>query len=261
LLELADEIGAYYIATGHYAKTQYCEEDGIWHIKKAVNEQKDQSYMLYRLGQGAISRLLLPLEDFASKQDVRGIAREKNLQNADLKDSQEICFIPKGRSYIDYIKEIHLTNKIGQTKIKFGNFIDASGKVMAQHQGLINYTIGQRKGLGVTFGKPRFVTRINPSDNTVTLGSNEDLFTNCIISKDNYFSGYGTELPAHLENVPVMIKIRYTAKPVAAVLKRLPDGQVEADFQEKQRAATPGQSMVFYLKDFVVGGGVIEGEM
>ncbi|MEG0829103.1 MAG: tRNA 2-thiouridine(34) synthase MnmA [Anaerovoracaceae bacterium] len=252
LIEEANKQGAYYIATGHYAKTIFNEEDNNWYIKQAENDKKDQSYMMYRLGQHVISRLLLPLADLHDKEETRNIARENHLKNAETKDSQEICFIGDDEHYIDFIKE-------KKYRVKSGKFIDKNGKVLGDHKGLVNYTIGQRKGLGITFGKPVFVTRLDEVKNTVTLGDKEDLMSCQVICKGNFFTeSDGENLPHHLENTKVYAKIRYSAKSAEATIKTIDSGRVESMFTLPQRAATPGQSIVFYLNNQVIGGGFIE---
>lgn len=251
LIEEADRIGAFHIATGHYANTYFSPEFG-WTIRQAANKKKDQSYMLYRLPPAVISRLLLPLSDMADKEAAREIARRSNMSNAEAKDSQEICFVPDHISYIDYIRDKGF-------EIKEGNFIDKEGHILGKHKGLACYTIGQRKGLGVTFGKPIFVTGMDPKAGTVMLGDHEDLFSREVICADCFFpSSDGNRMPGFLQGKQVLAKIRYAAKPAPAVIKELPDGRVQAVFEEKQRAATPGQSIVFYMDECVVGGGFIE---
>lgn len=252
LIDEANRFGAYYIATGHYARTGYNERLQCWCIRQAKNEKKDQSYMLHRLSESVISRLMLPLEHLTEKEEVRAIARSYHLSNAEQKDSQELCFIDAKQNYIDYMKQQGCTSRPG-------NFINKENQVLGQHQGLMHYTIGQRKGLGITFGKPVFVTKMNAATNTVTLGEHEDLFSSKVISKNNFFqaTGNGT-LPESLENQEITAKIRYAAKPAKGTIKSRADGFVEVEFTEKQRAATPGQAIVFYLDGFVIGGGYIE---
>lgn len=249
LIEEADRIGAYHIATGHYAKTG-CDPELGWTIKCAENIRKDQSYMLYRLPASTIERLILPLHGIEDKEYVREIAREKLMFNADSKDSQEICFVDD--NYADYIFERGFS-------AKEGNFINKEGEVLGQHKGLIHYTIGQRKGLGITFGKPVYVTNMDPVNNTVTLGDHEDLFSHEVICKDCFFpTTGGNEMPEFLEGKPLKGKIRYAAKPADCRIEKMPDGRIKAVFVEKQRAATPGQSVVFYYDDHTVGGGFID---
>lgn len=251
LLENANKIGAYYVATGHYAKTGFDQNLG-WAIERTESQEKDQSYMLYRLSPDIISRLLLPLEGIESKEETRQKAREQNLFNAEAKDSQEICFIGNDENYVDYIRAKGY-------EIKKGDFVDKTGQMLGQHQGLTHYTIGQRKGLGITFGKPVFVIKMDPTTNRITLGDHNDLLTERIVSSDNFFPSSGdSNMPKHLENAHVYAKIRYAAKPAQAQIKTLSGGKIETVFNEKQRAATPGQSIVFYLENKVIGGGFIE---
>ncbi len=251
LTQEADRAGAFHIATGHYARTAYNSQLG-WTVRRAASEKKDQSYMLYRLPAEVIERLLLPLALMEHKEQAREIARQNHMNNADLKDSQEICFIADDENYADYIKRHGYS-------IEEGDFIDKEGNVLGRHKGLIHYTIGQRKGLGITFGKPVFVTDMDPAANTVTLGDHEDLFSREVICSGSFFSMTGSScMPEILEGARVMAKIRYAARPAPAQIMTKPDGRILTVFDEKQRAATPGQSIVFYLDDCVVGGGFIE---
>ena len=245
LINKANEIGAYYIATGHYA--QIIEENGIFYIAQGKNQRKDQSYMLYRLGQDVLSRLIFPLGQQVDKEDVRNIARNKGMINAETKDSQEICFISDDENHLDYIRE-HGYND------KQGNFVDKEGRVLGPHQGIGKYTIGQRKGLGIALGKPAFVIAIDSITGNVVLGDNEDLFTTNVYATDVVFASKDilTQLPLSVE-----AKIRYASKPTAATISMEEDGTIKAVFETPQRAATPGQSMVFYEKGKVIGGGFI----
>ncbi|WP_037372285.1 tRNA 2-thiouridine(34) synthase MnmA [Anaerovorax odorimutans] len=255
LLEEADRLGIYYIATGHYAQIFYDAEIKKYFVKKGDNEKKDQSYMIYRLNQSILSRLLLPLGTVNNKEITRDLVREKGINNADTKDSQEICFI-NDNNYVNFIKNRKSFNEVN----KIGNFIDKEGKILGKHQGLVNYTIGQRKGLGITFGKPIFVISMDKENNTVTLGDNEELFTNNVISNNNFFivSQEGnSNLPMRYKGKKIIAKIRYSAKPAKAVLHGLSDGKIQTTFDEVQRAVTPGQSIVFYENNIVIGGGVI----
>jgi len=248
LIDVADQVGAYYIATGHYAKIQ--ELDGKYFVECGMNEKKDQSYMLYRLGQEVLSRLIFPLGEIQDKDQTRQMARDAAMPNADNADSQEICFIDdKKENHAEFIQRRGFAPKCG-------NFVDASGKVLGQHKGLLNYTIGQRKGLGIALGKPAFVTAMNPETNEVTLGDNADLFKTKVISKDNFFVATGENCVN--KEIDVLAKIRYAAKPAAAVVKPMDDGRILTVFEEPQRAATPGQSIVFYKDGVVIGGGIID---
>lgn len=243
LIDAADEAGAFYIATGHYADTYY--DGSRWYIKRASNLKKDQSYMLYRLEQDVISRLILPLNDVEDKEQVRQLARSRALENSDAKDSQEICFISDEDNYKDFLgRRGFVTPK--------GDFTDCHGNVLGEHQGILNYTIGQRKGLGIALGKPAFVTSIDSENNRVILGDNEELFNREIISGENIIID---ENFSSADNITA--KIRYAAMPAAARLEKLSDGRIKTVFEEPQRAATPGQSIVFYKGDLVIGGGFI----
>ena len=254
LLQVAEEKGAYYIATGHYARIFHDEERDLYFIRRGANQKKDQSYMLYRLGQNVLSRLILPLGEFDDKEKTRNIARSHNLPNAETADSQEICFIDEQKeNYVSYIENRGLT-------AEKGNFVDSQGAFLGEHQGLVHYTIGQRKGLGITLGKPAFVTSIDPETNQVTLGDNADLFKREVISSENFFAANSLpDLPEGFgDELRVLAKIRYAATPAPARVSQRPDGKILTVFDEPQRAATPGQSIVFYKEDYVFGGGFIE---
>lgn len=298
LLEAADQEGAQFIATGHYAGTYHDEETDTWFIRRAANEAKDQSYMLYRLGQEVISRLLLPLNDVDNKEKIRAIARKNDMKNAEAKDSQEICFIDADDNYKDFLKRCGY-------EAPEGDFVDADGNVLGRHKGILNYTIGQRKGLGIALGKPAFVTAIDGVKNRVVLGDNADLFRTEVCSSGNMMFGIRTDadpevcsmsavetsermgiyadggsttdggaatgcggqgeicraIPDELRSWlkdGIRAKIRYAAKPAEASVTLLDDGRVKASFSEPQRAPTPGQSIVFYKGDLVIGGGFID---
>lgn len=273
LLAAADEVGADWIATGHYAGTYQDPESEEWFIRRAKSEAKDQSYMLYRLGEDVISRLILPLNDAEDKEAVREIARKKALKNAEDKDSQEICFIEDGDNYKAFLRR-------NGCDLPKGDFVDADGNILGEHQGILHYTIGQRKGLGIALGKPAFVTGIDSEKNQVVLGENQDLFKTEVVSDGNILLGIDFSRLAQQEREArqadgesgetrslgiigfddmsgITAKIRYAAKPAAASLKLLPDGKILATFEEPQRAPTPGQSIVFYRNDLVLGGGFI----
>ena len=247
LIEWADKLGIYYIATGHYCRIIADGKSGNFYVTKAANAKKDQSYMLYRLGQDVLRRLIFPLGELIDKDQTRDIARKNNLINADKKDSQEICFIDDSIGYADYIKALGY-------KSRPGDFVTNDGKVVGKHQGIVNYTIGQRKGLGVALGKPAFVTKIDCKNNRIVLGDNSDLFTTVVECSDYRFAADD----AHLyDGKVIMAKVRYSAKPTEAKLK-VDDKKITATFTEAQRAATPGQSIVFYDGEKVIGGGFID---
>lgn len=241
LLKKADELGFDYIATGHYAKIK--KIDGIYYIEKAENKEKDQTYMLYRLNQDVLKRLIFPLGEFSSKDEIRELAKENLLENAEKKDSQEICFT---EDYKEFIKS-------RGHKMKKGNFVNLEGKILGKHEGIINYTIGQRKGLGIALGKPSFVVDIDAEKNEIKIGDNEDLFSNIITSKDNFFTNKGLLLKSD----DIKAKIRYSHHE-SEVSVKLENQSLIATFKDNQRAITKGQSIVFYKDDLVLGGGIID---
>lgn len=251
LIEEADRQEASFIATGHYAITDYSDVQNTVVVKTADNVSKDQSYMLYRLPKEWIERLILPLSHVDDKEKTRQLARDNDISNAEDKDSQEICFLENDMSYVDFLESKNI-------KIKPGKFIDKDGKVLGDNKGIVHYTIGQRKGLGIALGKPAFVTEIR-SDNTVVLGENSDLFANNVICNDVFFTANGeSTIPDFLDGAQLQGKVRYKATFSPCKITALSDGKIRVVFEEKQRAATPGQSLVLYYNDEVVGGGIIE---
>lgn len=245
LIEKADELSCEKVATGHYANIEFDECSGRYLLKKAKDETKDQSYVLYQLTQQQLSRLEFPLGKL-TKNDAREIARAEGLKNAERADSQDICFIPDG-DYYSFIEKY--TGK----KQEHGNFIDENGNVLGTHKGIINYTIGQRKGLGVSSTAPLFVTKINPANNTVTLTHGEGLFSKVLYAENvNLIS-----VEEIKESMRVMAKVRYRQKAQSATATMQSDGKLKVEFDEEQRAITKGQSVVLYDGDIVVGGGII----
>jgi len=243
-LRKAKALGADYIATGHYAKIEKQEDRYV--LKKSEDDKKDQTYALYTLTQEQLSHTLMPCGDY-SKPEIRNIAERIGLEVFKKKDSQEICFIPDN-DHGSYIK------KYSGREIKPGNFVNNEGKIMGTHKGIVYYTIGQRKGLGMAVGKPVFVNDINPITNQVVIGDEDDIFKTGLIAKDLNFIPFDK-----LEsNLRVTAKIRYSAKPQVATLIPIESDRVKVVFDEKQRAITKGQSVVFYLENLVVGGGIIE---
>ncbi|MGI6752499.1 MAG: tRNA 2-thiouridine(34) synthase MnmA [Anaerovoracaceae bacterium] len=246
LISEADKRGIHWISTGHYARS-----DGQY-IYKADNKSKDQSYMLYRLPQQVIRRLLLPLGEIETKDGVRQYVRAKGMYNYDNKDSQEICFIPGG-SYVDFLKERGLNCLPGR-------FVDTFGNDLGSHKGIVYYTIGQRKGLGLDFGRKMFVIDIEGDTNKVVLGTNEELFSRRVVVKDFVFSGFTDDyegIVGCFDGESVKAKIRYLAMPARCILSFPGRGRLIVDFDEPQRAAAPGQSIVFYSGDRMLGGGII----
>lgn len=234
-----------YIATGHYARIEKDPVSGRYLLKKGADQSKDQSYALYTMTQDELSRTLFPLGSL-KKTEIRAIAEDKGLVNARKPDSQDICFVKDG-DYAGFLKR-----SLGVDPAE-GDFIDKEGNVLGRHKGIIHYTIGQRKGLGKTFGKPMFVVSIDSEKNRVTLGSNEDLFTDSFTAGEiNLISA--AELKEPME---VTVKTRYTQSEVPATIYPPNGGRMLVKFKEKQRAVTPGQAAVFYQGDVVVGGGKI----
>lgn len=234
-----------YIATGHYAQIEYDNASGRYLLKKSVDMSKDQSYVLYVLSQHDLSRTLLPLGSM-NKTDVRRIAEERNLINARKPDSQDICFVQDG----DYAG--FLENKMGIISKK-GNFVDIDGNKVGEHKGIIHYTVGQRKGLGIALGKPAYVVSKNKDENTVILGNEDDLYTDRMEVRDiNMIAVEKLTSP-----MKATVKTRYSQKEVKAVLHPEGDDKIIAEFENKQRAVTPGQAAVFYDGDVVIGGGTI----
>ncbi|QAT41099.1 tRNA 2-thiouridine(34) synthase MnmA [Clostridium sp. JN-9] len=243
-LKKASAMGADYIATGHYATIEHIDNRYI--IRKSEDDKKDQTYVLYNFTQYQLAHTLMPCGEY-KKDRIREIAKELGLRVYNKKDSEEICFIPDN-DHGAYIK------KQVPDKIREGNFVDKKGNVLGRHKGIVYYTIGQRKGLGIALGTPMFVTDINPLRNEVVLGSEEDIFKTSLVAKDMNFIPFDTLK----EPMQVEAKIRYSVKPSKAVIYPNGDGRVKVEFKDKQRAITKGQSVVFYDGDMLLGGGLIE---
>ncbi len=245
LLQKARGLGAEYIATGHYAKIVRDEESSRIVLCKGIDDKKDQTYALYMLTQEQLAHTLFPLGDY-TKEHIREMARARGIGVANKPDSQEICFIPDN-DYASFIKE-----RAGN-QVKPGNFVDLQGHVLGRHKGLAYYTVGQRKGLGSTFGKPMFVVALNPERNEVVLGADPDVYAKTLWADDLNWIGI-SQLD---EPIQVQAKIRYKAPLASAMV--FPEGQnlVRVVFDQPQRAATPGQAVVFYKNDIVLGGGKI----
>lgn len=242
LFRKAMELECDVIVTGHYAKV--VEDEKGFHLLKGKDEKKDQSYVLYSLTQEQLSHTIFPLGEY-SKDEIREIANEQGFINANKQDSQDICFIPDG----DYRKFIE---KATGKKSEAGDFVNQQGEVVGRHKGYYCYTIGQRKGLGISAPKPYFVTDIVPKDNKVILGASEDLFKTDLTAID--FNWIETDLEG-LE--PLKARIRYHQKESEASIEDLGNGKVAIHFKEAQRAITRGQAVVVYSGDLVVGGGTI----
>lgn len=246
LLAAADRLGCEKLATGHYARIEK-GENGKYLLKKPKNRAKDQTYVLYTLTQETLSRVLFPLGDFASKDEVRAAAEEYGIPVADKKDSQDICFIPNG-DYVSFIE--NYTKK----SYPAGDFLDENGNVLGRHKGIIRYTVGQRKGLGLSLPAPLYVSQKDVESNTVTLAGNDALGRLSLTAKDfNWISGDAPTSP-----IRVKAKTRYNAKETDAVATVNGDGSVTVEFNAPERAVTRGQSVVLYDGDTVLGGGIIQ---
>ncbi len=245
MLDFAIGVGMDYIATGHYARLEK-HKNGRILLRKSADGAKDQTYFLYGLTQEQLSRVLFPLGEL-SKTEVREIAEQQGFVNARKRDSQDICFVPDG-DYASFIE------KYTKESFPCGDFVDLDGNVLGEHKGIIRYTVGQRKGLGIALGKPAFVCSKNVESNTVVLGNNEDLFTSELTAHDvNLIACDGVDTPMR-----VGAKVRYNQKEQPATVIGMNDGGVRVIFDEPQRAVSKGQSVVFYDGDIVVGGGIID---
>ena len=243
LLLKADELGIKHISTGHYTSVE--EKNGKYLLKKGIDDKKDQSYFLYNLTQKQLSRSIFPLGQYTKKQ-VRDIAQKAKLPVSHKNESQEICFI-KDNNYKKFINE-HKTKNMPK-----GEFVDSKGNVLGYHSGITNYTVGQRRKLGISTGKPMYVLDIDKENNRILLGSNKELFSTHLIAKDlNWIMIDKLE-----KEMEVKAKIRYGAKPADAAIYPLESNRVKVIFTTAQRAITKGQAVVFYNDQYVVGGGII----
>ncbi len=247
LMEKAAEMGCDYLVTGHYAVIEYDEKSGKYLLKKAADKTKDQTYVLYSLTQSQLAHLKFPLGGI-EKTKARELAEKSGFSNARKHDSQDICFVPDG-DYASFIERF--TGK----EYPEGDYTDREGNVIGRHKGYIHYTIGQRKGLGIAFGEPRYVCSINPEKNTVTLVTDKELYTDTVnVSGMNWISG---EIPS--SPVRCKAKIRYRHRETDCTV--YPDEKnAKIVFDEPVRAVTPGQSAVLYDGDTVLGGGKIISE-
>lgn len=244
LLDSVKSDGAAYIATGHYANTEKTS-DGRILLKKAADSKKDQSYVLWKLTQDQLACAMFPLGSI-TKDEIREIAATKGFQNAHKKDSQDICFIPDG-DYVKFIKE-----NTGYTPIP-GDYIDADGNIIGKHKGIINYTVGQRKGLGISMGRHVFVYDKNAENNTVMLSDEDRLFTNKIVIRGiNLIPFDKIDSP-----INVQAKIRYKQPQSPAIAEQTAEDEITLIFKDSQRAPAKGQSAVMYDGDYVIGGGII----
>lgn len=245
LLKRSMDIGADYIATGHYARIEKLA-DGRFTLRKSATAAKDQTYALFNLTQQQLSHTLMPVGEY-TKDEIREMAKKIGLTVANKPDSQEICFIPD-HDYARFIEEN------SDCRLTEGNFVDRDGNILGRHKGITHYTVGQRKGLNLAMGRPVFVTAIRPETNEVVIGDNEDVFSSRLTcSKLNWMAVEGLSG----REKKVTAKIRYSHKGAPCVIREIGEDLAECVFDDPQRAATPGQAVVFYDGDYVVGGGTI----
>lgn len=244
LLEKAKQLGINYISTGHYASVE--KKDGRYLLKKGVDSKKDQSYFLYNLSQEQLSRVIFPLGKYR-KEEVKEVAKKINLPTKSKAESQEICFI-RDNDYKKYISQK------SNTVLPQGEFVDIQGNILGYHRGILNYTIGQRRDLRISTGKPMYVLSIDADSNQIVLGSNNELFSKELTVKNLNWMIFDTLK----ESMEVKSKIRYGATETDSVIHPIEKGKVKVIFSQPQRAITRGQAIVFYKNNFVVGGGIIE---
>lgn len=245
LLRRSLSIGADYIATGHYAQIEQLP-GGRYALKTSVTASKDQTYALYNLTQDQLAHTLMPVGSYC-KDEIRAMARDRELLVAHKPDSQEICFIP------DH-DHAHFIEEYTGRQLPVGNFVDLQGNVLGSHKGISHYTIGQRKGLDLAMGRPVFVVEIRPGTNEVVIGEEKDVFTNILTcNKLNWMAVDGL----HGKEMEVTAKIRYSHKGAPCIIREAGPDLVECRFDEPVRAVTPGQAVVFYQGDYVAGGGTI----
>jgi tRNA-uridine 2-sulfurtransferase len=250
LLIVARQIGAERIATGHYARVAYDETKGRWLLRRPTDHAKDQTYFLFGLTQEQLSRTLFPLGGMR-KPEVRELARHHGLALAEKPDSQEICFVPGG----DYKRflDAYLADRGEALPDTAGELVTSNGEVIGEHSGIHNFTVGQRKGLGVATGSPLYVLQINGDSRQVVVGNNEDLYSKTLRThRTNLIS-----VAQLIEPMRVAVKIRHRHEPAPAVIEHIGPDEILVTFDEPQRAITPGQAAVFYDSDVVVGGGWI----
>ena len=247
LLQRSLSIGADYIATGHYARIEKLE-NGRYTLRRSATLSKDQTYALYNLTQEQLSHTLMPVGEY-TKDEVREIAERIQLQVANKPDSQDICFVPDG-DYAGFIE------KTSGEKLPTGNFVTLDGKILGVHKGITHYTVGQRKGLGLALGYPAFVVEIRPDTNEVVIGTNEDSMSYHVRANQLNFMS----IADLTEPMRVFAKIRYNHKGAFCTIEKTGEDEVLCTFEEKQRAITPGQAVVFYDGEYVVGGGTIIGD-
>lgn len=244
LLNRSMAIGAEYIATGHYARIERLA-NGRYTLRRSATLAKDQTYALYNLTQDQLAHTLMPVGAYA-KDEIRSIAEKIGLLVADKPDSQDICFVPDG-DYASFIR------KNAGRDIPEGNFVTSDGKILGRHKGIIHYTVGQRKGLGLALGYPAFVLAIRPDTNEVVIGTYEDSLTHTVrADRINFMSVEDLKEPRR-----VYAKIRYNHKGAWCTVEKTGEDEIVCRFEEPQRAVTPGQAVVLYDREYVLGGGTI----
>src|SRR6266542_1917204 len=250
LLIVARQIGADKVATGHYAQVAWNEQNGRWLLKRPADKAKDQTYFLFGLTQEQLSRTLFPLGDM-TKPEVRELARKHGLALAEKPDSQEICFVPGG-NYKKFL-DAYLAEQGDALPDTAGELVTTDGRVIGEHSGIHNFTVGQRKGLGVATGSPLYVLQIKGEARQVIVGEQENLYSRTLLTRRvNLIS-----ISDLTEPMPVRVKIRHRHEPAAAVIETSGTDEIRVTFDQPQRAITPGQAAVFYDSDVVVGGGWI----
>src|SRR5215468_2972469 len=247
LLTVAQQIGADAVATGHYARVEFDRERERWLLKRPTDRSKDQTYFLFGLTQEQLSRTLFPLGEM-TKPEVRDLARKHGLALAEKPDSQEICFVPGG----DYKRflDAYLAEQGESLPDTSGELVTTDGRVIGEHQGIHNFTVGQRKGLGLATGSPLYVIQIKGDSSQVIVGKDEDLYSRTLLARrTNLIAVDDVQEPMH-----VRVKIRHRHEPASATIERTGADEILVTFDEPQRAITPGQAAVFYEGDVVVGG-------
>ncbi len=245
LLKRAKELGADYLATGHYARVVKEADNGPYKLSKAVDESKDQTYFLYTLTQNELPYLMFPLGGM-TKKEVRQIAKELSIKVAEKPDSTGVCFVPTG-NYRDFLSEQGLFNE------EQGEIVDTEGSVLGSHRGLYSYTVGQRRGLGIALGRPAYVVELDPSRNRVVVGDQDKIYRSSLVADS---MTWVTEPPG--EDTTVSAKVRYRHPEDEASIEFLSEEGIKVDFKKPQRAITPGQAVVFYKGESVLGGGWIK---
>lgn len=245
LLKRSMEIGADYIATGHYAKITR-RENGRYAVTASKTAKKDQTYALYNLTQEQLAHTLMPVGEY-TKEEIREIANRIHLPVADKQDSQDICFIP------DNDHGAFIERMVGEKIPACGNFVTADGQILGEHKGIVHYTVGQRKGLNLAMGRPVFVTEIRPETNEVVIGEGEEVFSKELMADHINYMGECD----FTDGMRFLTKIRYAHKGAMAAVYKEKEGKLRVVFDEPQRAVTPGQAVVFYDKGCVAGGGII----